>query len=205
LVSDGTLTGAYTAGDTPRARATISLDQPTDGDGRKEWYALSVRAEIDEAIRDLPRVGLRFVVPSGFETLEWYGRGPHESYPDRAHGAWLARHRSTVSLQYVPYVVPQEHGGHTDVRCLTLSDGSRSLSVAADGVPFHFSALHTAAEDIDTLTHSWQIEPREEIILSVDAYHRGIGTAACGPDAHPRWIRGGGVFEWRWWVRVARD
>ncbi len=32
---------------------------------------------------DLPRVGLRVKLQEQFRTLTWYGRGPHETYPDR--------------------------------------------------------------------------------------------------------------------------
>ncbi len=36
---------------------------------------------------ELPRFGMQLVVPGGFETVTWYGRGPHESYWDRKAGA----------------------------------------------------------------------------------------------------------------------
>ena len=36
-----------------------------------------------------------------FETVDWFGRGPHESYPDRKRGALIGRWRSTVREQTV--------------------------------------------------------------------------------------------------------
>ena len=38
----------------------------------------------------LPRVGLELVTPPGFETLTWYGRGPHENYVDGSAARWSA-------------------------------------------------------------------------------------------------------------------
>ena len=35
----------------------------------------------------LPKVGLTMRVPPAFENLTWFGRGPHESYPDRWRSA----------------------------------------------------------------------------------------------------------------------
>ena len=162
------------------------------------WHRLDVVITLSEIIADLPRIGLRFDLPAAYEALRWYGRGPHENYPDRAHGSRLGVHRSTVTDQYVPYIVPQEHGGHSDTRRLELAaDADRNLPrlevAAPPGELFHFSALHSAPEDLDTLSHTPQIEPREETVLIVDFFHRGIGTAACGPDCHPRYMRGGGV------------
>ena len=85
-----------------------------------------------EPFADLPRVGIRFDLVPGFEELEWYGRGPHECYPDRQRGAALGRYRSTVTEQYVPYVMPQEHGLHTDVRWMELRRGPTVRGVRID-------------------------------------------------------------------------
>src|SRR5262249_35115144 len=71
---------------------------------------------------DLPRVGIALALMPGFEGLEWYGCGLHESYPDRKRGAAVARYRSTVTDQYVPYIVPQEHGGHADTRWFVVTN-----------------------------------------------------------------------------------
>lgn len=160
---------------------------------------LHVEGEIAAEVPDLPRVGLRFDLPSGFEQLRWYGKGPQESYPDRANGYPLGLHTSTVARQYVGYIVPQEHGGHSGTRCVMLSDPhGGTLTVAAPaGGTFHFSALHTAPEDLDHLTHTWQVQPREETVLIVDHFHRGIGSAACGPDSATRHRRGGGHYSWQ--------
>ncbi len=201
---DGKLAGIYRSGDIERARITLSLRPHNE-----EYSLLTSAIVIDESITDLPRIGLRFVLPSSWEDLQWYGRGPRENYPDRAAGYPLGLWSSTVSEQYVPYVVPQEHGGHSETRSVRLraDAGSRrsdtggecspyALEVTAlAGESFHFSALHTTPEDLDSLSHTHQIRMREETILSVDFFHRGIGTGACGPDCHPRWTRGGGVCE----------
>lgn len=57
--------------------------------------------------RSLPRVGLRFGVPPEYSQVEWYGRGPHECYPDRKAGAALRRHSAqSVEELRVPYVFP---------------------------------------------------------------------------------------------------
>ncbi len=165
---------------------------------RDGWHELLCDVTIDEAITDLPRLGVRFDLAPGFEQLSWYGRGPQESYPDRSNGYRVGWWSSTVSAEYVPYIVPQEHGGHSDTRYLVLGEERkrRFLVAAPPGEHFHYSALHTAPEDIDRLSHTWQVEPRSETILIVDHFHRGLGTAACGPDCAARYKRGGGHYRW---------
>ncbi len=36
----------------------------------------------------LPRVGLRLLLAEGYETVEWFGKGPDECYPDRCSAAY---------------------------------------------------------------------------------------------------------------------
>ena len=34
----------------------------------------------------LPRVGIRLALPLACQHVTWFGRGPHENYPDRQRG-----------------------------------------------------------------------------------------------------------------------
>ena len=59
--------------------------------------------------RSLARIGVHFTVPRpvGAAGVEWYGRGPHECYPDRQAGAPLRRHAvAEAEALHVPYIVP---------------------------------------------------------------------------------------------------
>jgi beta-galactosidase len=141
---------------------------------------------VDPAVVDLPRLGLVLQLVPGFEHLRWYGRGPWENYGDRKRGALVDLHTSTVTAQYVPYILPQEHGNHTDVRWLALDDGSTGLRVTARG-PLEFTASHFTADDLYAAKHTIDLAPRAETILSLDLRQRGLGTQSCGPDTLPRY------------------
>lgn len=143
---------------------------------------------VPAALADLPRLGVVWDLAPGFENLAWFGRGPWENYPDRKRSAPLGLHRSTVSDEYVPYVMPQEHGHHTDTRWVELAaaDGT-SLRVSAAGAPFGFSASHFTAADLTAAFHTCDLRPRPETFLSLDLAHRGLGTASCGPDTRPEY------------------
>ena len=63
--------------------------------------------EVPEELADLPRIGVRFELPSRFRELRWYGRGPHENYPDRNRSATdgrLARPARRAALPGAPGV-----------------------------------------------------------------------------------------------------
>lgn len=138
---------------------------------------------VDSALPDLPRLGVMFTVAAGLDGLEWYGRGPGESYPDRYAGRPIGRYRSTVQGEYVPYIMPQEHGLKIDVRWLSLTElvGALGLKIKADR-PMLASVSHFTPEDLTRAFHTYDLKPRPEITVCLDAAHRGLGTASCGPD-----------------------
>jgi beta-galactosidase len=112
-------------------------------------------------------------------------------------GAAIGLYESTVADEYVPYIVPQEHGNHTRTRWLSLLDeqgtGLRIESPEPEG--FDFSASHLTAEELTAATHTNELEPRAEVILNLDRIQRGIGTGACGPDTLPAYTTRPGLHD----------
>jgi beta-galactosidase len=159
---------------------------------------------IDPALSDLPRVGISLVLPGGFEQLMWLGRGPHESYVDRKSGARLGLHRGTVEGQYVPYIVPQEHGNKTDVRWLALENAAGAgLLIAARGL-LECSASHLPANDLYQAAHTHELERRSEVFVHLDHRQRGLGGASCGPDTLPEYRIGTGTHRFGYRLRPYR-
>jgi beta-galactosidase len=155
---------------------------------------------IPDALPDLARVGVVLETVPGLEHVTWFGRGPIETYPDRRRGAALGLWGSTVAELYVPYVRPQENGGRADVRWLELSDGNgRGLRIGFDR-PRQVSATHFRASDLAAAKHDVELTPRPETIVCLDAAHRGLGTASCGPDTLPEYLVRPGVYEWSWTI-----
>ncbi len=94
----------------------------------------------------------------------------------------VGRYSSTVTEQYVPYIMLQENGHKTDVRWLMLTN-EQGHGLRAEGNPtFEFSASHFTDADLFAAKHTIDLTPRAEIILNLDGAHRGLGTASCGPD-----------------------
>ena len=100
----------------------------------------------------------------------------------------MAQYRSTVTEQYVPYVLPQEHGNKTDVRWLALHDGAgHGLRFSAQGGLMNASASHFTAADLFAAKHTIDLTPRPEVHVHLDYGQRGLGTASCGPDTLPQY------------------
>ena len=136
----------------------------------------------------LPRLGLSLVLDPALEQMEWYGRGPHENYVDRATSAFFGRWRSTVTAQYEGAVRPQDCGYKTGVRWVAFADEKgRGIRFSASE-PLCVQALHFSREDIELARHRNGGErfrtplcPRPEVMLNLDVRQTGLGGASCGP------------------------
>jgi len=126
--------------------------------------------------RYLPRFGMQFTLPSAFRRLAWYGRGPHESYADRRHGAAFGWWRAEVDSWNHAYLRPQECGNRHGVRHLSLADeaGSR-LEVHALSPRLDVSAWPFHPEDLEETRHAVDLPRRGETILNVDWGQMGVG------------------------------
>jgi beta-galactosidase len=162
-------------------------------------------AEIPDALDDLPRVGTVLELQAGHEALRWFGSGPQETYPDRKRGGLIGAWESSVADQYIPYIRPQENGGHADVRWLEVTragDGDTTGGIRIDlDEPRQVSVTHLHAADLAAATHDIDVVPVGETVIHLDAAHRGLGTASCGPDTLPEYRLGPGTYRWAWTIR----
>lgn len=139
---------------------------------------------LETDLPSLPRIGVRWTLPEGFESLAWLGHGPGECYTDRQAGSRFALHRSTVSLEYEPYVFPQEHGHHTGTRFVEIGSSEMTLRFESDA-RFEFNATHYPPELLAPARHTPELKPQAETTLILDVQHRGLGTGSCGPMTLP--------------------
>jgi beta-galactosidase len=145
--------------------------------------SVSVQATIDMGKTDLPelpRFGMRMELPKEYQSLAYYGRGPHENYADRNTGAFIGMYKSTAREQYTAYIRPQENGYKTDARWVELTN-DKGTGVRIMGMQsFCFSALHHYTEEFDEgLTkknrHISDLVERNYTVLHIDLQQRGVG------------------------------
>lgn len=154
---------------------------------RAGTLSLSADFKLGPDVTDIPRIGLILPLAPGFERLRWQGLGPWENYPDRKRSVWQAVHESTVSAEYVPYIMPQEHGLKCDTTWVEVA-GSRGAAIKVTSAQaIAFNATHFHPNDLTAAKHTIDLKPREETFLCIDAAHRGLGTASCGPDTLPKY------------------
>jgi len=131
--------------------------------------------EPGNGLPNLPRFGMQMAIPGEFNTMTWYGRGPHETYWDRKTGAAVDVYSGLVEEQIHPYVRPQENGNKTDVRWLALTnkDGTGLLAV---GMPLlSVSAWPYTMDDLEKARHINELPVRDIITVNIDYKQMGVG------------------------------
>ena len=125
---DGALRVSLTCRLTPDGETTkrttgvdITLVHDVHPDGT---LSVSMHALAAKSMPPFPRVGLRMRCPADMQSVNWFGRGPHECYPDRKASAMIGLHSSSVDDMHVPYIVPSENGGRADVRWFSIRRAS---------------------------------------------------------------------------------
>ena len=177
--------------DAARVRVSARIDFPVVGASETLTYEVYGTGDVVLGVRftpgartaglpDIPRLGLGLTIPSEFDQVQWFGRGPHESYVDRMSGAKVGVYRSTPSELYYPYIRPQESGNRMDTRWVAFQDLT-GVGLLAIGMPtLDWSALPFLTEDLDegprkTGRHTYDLRPRDLIAIHLDYRQMGVG------------------------------
>lgn len=166
----------------PSMRPIMKIDTEyhlTTDKGLKVKY----HAEKREGGTMLPRFGALIIMPFDNESLEYYGRGPVESYIDKRHASKQGIYSSLVSDHFEPYIRPQENMAHIDTKWLRVSNlQGHGLMFVCDSDNFSFNCSHYTAEMLQKTAHAYELEPLKETVVNIDYAHTGIGSNSCGPS-----------------------
>jgi beta-galactosidase len=162
-------------------------------------FTVKESVTVPKAFDDLARVGTLFELDGSLNELVYFGTGAHETYPDRKIGR-VGRYVSTVAAQYIPYVRPQENGGHTAVRWFELVNSQGNGLRFVMGKPAQVSVTPNRDADLADSTHDVEVVPCGNTVVHIDTAHRGVGTASCGPDTLDKYLIKTGVHTWEWTV-----
>ncbi len=136
--------------------------------------------ELSEKVKMLPRFGIRMFMPSEFKNVSYYGYGPVESYCDKHHASWLARHSADINDMHEDYVKPQENSSHFDCREVIVSNGDISVT-ATSPKNFSLNASRFTQEELCTKRHNFELEKSPYSVICLDSGMIGVGSNSCGP------------------------
>ncbi len=141
----------------------------------------------------LMRFGMEMQMPETYDRVEFYGKGPHENYIDRANSQHLGVWKQSVEDQYYTYVRPQESGNKTAVRYWKVLD-AQGKGLMFEGVePLECKSLNYTDDDLSsgpvkhhTQRHSGDLTPRPFTVVSIASREMGLGCV----NSWGAWPRG---------------
>ena len=140
----------------------------------------SLKTDPAAEISEMFRYGMRMKMPGQFDLINYYGRGPIESYADRKYSQFIGIFNQDVDQQFYNYLRTQETGTKSDIRWW------QQVNVRGDGLmitseePFYASALFYPQETLDNGPEKYNshIEFKtkdKDVTVTIDKLHMGLG------------------------------
>lgn len=146
----------------------------------------------------LPRLGFEFETPEENETFRYYGRGPGENYCDMYAHTTTGYFESTAGAEYVPYIMPQEHGNHTACKIMDQKNG---LKFKADTV-FEINVSKYTAQALTNAMHWDELESNHAVNIRIDYKVSGIGSNSNGPELLKKYRLSEKEIDFGYWIEV---
>ena len=191
----------------PFGGASVVIESTVGADGR-----IFIKEILSDAggLSEMPpmfRFGMRFSMPGGFSTVDFFGKGPWENYIDRCSSTLEGHYIQRVEDQYhYGYVRTQESGTHTGLRWFkVLDDSGMGLEITAED-RFSASAIPFSIEEIDCTwngtperankTNGQVGEPRHSLSLKAKAFENQRSKGKTHVCFEARQTGVGGINSW---------
>ncbi len=158
---------------------------------------IKVEAKFDSiakkrAAANLPRFGLTLEMPKEFKNIEYYGMGPDENLSDIYAQAIVGVYNTTVDEMHEPYIKPQDSGNRCAVRYLAVTDDDgNGIKFAYDDDYFNFNVRSFSQKLLQNAKHQEDLHDENTVVVNIDGFTRGTGTASCGPDVLKQFVVNG--------------
>ncbi len=186
-----TVTANYTLGESanlPFLRIKTNYTVYAVGGIRVSTHATRESFNFQKQSPYLPRFGYEFMMPTGNESLEYFGRGPYESYIDKRHASRMGRFTSKVHDHFEHYIRPQENMAHADTLWSFVGNlYGQGLLALSESTPFSFNCSHYTPKMLTETMHDYELSPLKETVVNIDYRHSGIGSNSCGPELKECW------------------
>lgn len=127
----------------------------------------------------LPRIGLQTTLSADLQQVEYYGRGPQESYSDRKTGYKFGEYSTTVDDMYEPYLIPQDYGLRMDTRRVQFCNkNGKGIALTMYGDKFNFNAYPYSTDNLTKAIYQYQLQRLDGITFNLDYATTGVGCSS---------------------------
>jgi beta-galactosidase len=153
--------------------ANYTLNYQLNGEGKLQVD--SRYTPLGDTIPLIPKFGMRLRLSENYNTVDWYGRGPYENYPDRKTGSLIGLYNSSLTNFITDYPAPQDNANRCDVRWFVMRAQNNSVIKITGMQPVCFRAWPYSEDDLENSLHDYQLPKRDFINLNIDLNIHGVG------------------------------
>ena len=164
--------------DTVQKILDVEMTWKINEDGKIEAVIEAVK---DKEFPDLPRFGIRMFLNKKMDEITYFGMGPQESYRDKHQASCHGLFRSKVAQMHEDYIRPQENGSHYDCDYVEFTNGQCGIAAVSKN-PFSFNASVYTQEELERVSHNYELKESDSTVFCMDYAMNGIGSNSCGPD-----------------------
>ena len=197
----------------PELQADLTLTYTLTPDSRLVvTQSLKTHAADAKKMPHLFRFGMQLVMPGKYSEVDYYGRGPLESYVDRHTSQFLGHYTQAVKDQYWHgYVRPQESGNHYDVRAWSVqTPGGFGLTFRGTE-PLECSTIPYLYADIDGSPvkeayqrHNGDLKARNLSVVHIAHKQMGLGCEnSWGAWPMKQYLLPYGDYEYTFAIEIA--
>ena len=157
----------------PTIGANYTLCYKLNGLGKLQVEA--TYTPLCDTISKIPKFGMRVRIPENYCTIDWYGRGPYENYPDRKTGSLIGLYSAALENFVVSYPAPQDNANRCDVRWFSLSAQNNETIKITGLQPLNFRAWPYTEDDLENTRHDYELPKHDFINLNIDLNIHGVG------------------------------
>ncbi len=157
--------------------ANYDLTYTMDGNGK-----ILVSADYLPMASDiplLPKFGMRMRTSAKVDSVQYFGRGPWENYPDRKRGYFIGNYTLPLNEYMHDYIKPQDNGNRCDVRWLNLVSSGSGPSIKIEGSDgtLCIRVWDYGEEDLLDVEHPHELKRGEFVNINIDKAVHGVGGA----------------------------
>ena len=179
--------------DTVQKILDVKMTWKINEDGKIEAVIEAVK---DKEFPDLPRFGIRMFLNKKMDEITYFGMGPQESYRDKHQASCHGLFRSKVAQMHEDYIRPQENGSHYDCDYVELTNGQCGIAAVSKN-PFSFNASVYTQEELERVSHNYELKESDSTVFCMDYAMNGIGSNSCGPDVMDKYRFDEEVFQFQ--------
>ena len=155
------------------------------GDGRV-FLSADVK-QLRKWLDYIPRFGLTCSLKPEYDHVDYFGRGPGDSYIDRFQATFFGRFSGNVRGFITDYVRPQESGNRYQSVFGGVYNEAKEGIIFFNPKGFDFSVSPYTIREVMGARHSYELPEGNRTVVNADFMQSGSGSRTCSLNLHEKY------------------